>query len=60
MTEDRLTGLALLYIHQDKETDKANILKRFDSIGHHRIKLSLVYSWAEINCLTRYSYKLYS
>ena len=26
MNEDRLTGLALLYIHQDKDTDKANIV----------------------------------
>ena len=39
MNEDRLTGLALLYIHQDKDIDKVNILKKFDSTGHHRIKL---------------------
>ena len=28
MNEDRLTGLALLYIHQDKDIDKVNILKK--------------------------------
>ena len=39
MIEDRLTGLALLYIHRDKEISKANILQRFDCIGNHRIKL---------------------
>ena len=39
MNDDRLTGLALLYIHQDKDIDKVNILKRFDCTGHHRIKL---------------------
>ena len=30
MMEDRLTGPALLHIHQDKEISMANILQRFD------------------------------
>ena len=38
MMENRLNGLALLYINQDKEISKANILQRFDCIGNHRIK----------------------
>ena len=41
MNEDRLTGLPLLYnnyyIHQDKDIDKVNILKRFDCTGHQAV-----------------------
>ena len=39
MTEERLNGLALLYIHQDKQIDKGKVLQRFDCMGHHRLKL---------------------
>ena len=39
MAEDRLNGLALLYIHQDKFINKMKILSRFDSTGHRRMKL---------------------
>lgn len=30
MKEDRLNGLALPYIYEDKDIDKVNILKKFD------------------------------
>ena len=34
MTDDRLNGLTLLYIHQDKCIDKTKVLRRFDSTGY--------------------------
>lgn len=37
MTEERLNGLALMYIHQDKSIDKDSVLKRFDCTGQRRI-----------------------
>ena len=39
LTEERMNGLVLMYIHQDKVIDKVNVLKRFDCSGLHRIKL---------------------
>ena len=39
MAENRLNGLALLYIHQDKFVHKMKVLRRFDSTGHRRLKL---------------------
>ncbi len=38
MTENRLSGLALLFIHRDMTVSRENILKRFDSTGHRRIR----------------------
>lgn len=37
MTENRLNGLAVMYVHRDMEVTWENVLKRFDSTGHRRI-----------------------
>ena len=37
MADNRLTGLALLFIHRDVTISRDNILKCFDSMGHRRI-----------------------
>ena len=37
MTESRLCGLALMYVHKDIEINQENVLRRFDSTGHRRI-----------------------
>ena len=37
MAENRLTGLALLFIHRDMTISRENILNRFDATGHRRI-----------------------
>ena len=34
MVENRLTGLALLFIHRDMTISQENILNRFDATGH--------------------------
>lgn len=37
MKENRLCGLALLYIHRDMDVSRENIIKSYDSTGHWRI-----------------------
>ncbi len=37
MAENRLNGLALMYVHRDLEVNPDSVLKRFDSTGHRRI-----------------------
>ncbi|XP_062521172.1 zinc finger MYM-type protein 1-like [Corticium candelabrum] len=42
MTQERLCGLALLYIHRDVAVSRENVLQRFDCTGHRRLgQLSL-------------------
>jgi hypothetical protein len=40
MTEQRLTGLALLHIHRSHVIDIDQVLNRFDASGHRRIALA--------------------
>ena len=37
MTEDRLNGLALLYIHKNVNIDRERVLDAFDASGNRRI-----------------------
>ncbi|KAK5868034.1 hypothetical protein PBY51_012481 [Eleginops maclovinus] len=40
MSNDRLTGLAMMHVHQKVEVDRENILRRWDASGHRRIQLA--------------------
>lgn len=37
MTNERLTGLALLHAHKDRKVDIETVIRTFDSTGHRRI-----------------------
>ena len=37
MSDDRLTGLALMHVHKGVKIDSEDILKKFDASGHRRI-----------------------
>ena len=37
MSDDRLTGLALMHTHKDLQIDSNKVLEKFDSSGHRRI-----------------------
>ena len=39
---DRLTSLALLHIHQEKDIDIERVLKAFDQSGHRRISMAFL------------------
>ncbi len=40
MSSERLTGLALMHVHQKVKLDKERILRRWDASGHRRIQLA--------------------
>ncbi len=37
MSSERLTGLALMHVHQKVKLDKERVLRRWDASGHRRI-----------------------
>jgi hypothetical protein len=37
MGEERLCGLAMLYVHSGINVSRENILRRFDETGHRKI-----------------------
>ena len=37
MGENRLNGLALMFVHKDMKISRENVLQRFDSTRHRRI-----------------------
>uniref|UniRef100_A0A671PCD6 HAT C-terminal dimerisation domain-containing protein n=1 Tax=Sinocyclocheilus anshuiensis TaxID=1608454 RepID=A0A671PCD6_9TELE len=37
MSTDRLTGLALMHVHQKVKLDRERVLKQWDASGHRRI-----------------------
>ncbi len=40
MSSERLTGLALMHVHQKVKLDKERVLRRWDASGHRRIQLA--------------------
>ena len=43
MTDERLTGLALMYIHKDISLDEEAIIGDFANSGHHKIDCDLAF-----------------
>jgi len=40
MSSERLTGLALMHVHQKMKLDKERVLRWWDASGHRRIQLA--------------------
>ncbi len=40
MSSERLTGLALMHVHQKVKLDKERVIRRWDASGHRRIQLA--------------------
>lgn len=40
MSNDRLTGVAMMHVHQKVKEDQEKVLRRWDASGHRRIQLA--------------------